>query len=221
MNKYLCIIFDVDGTLTQTNELIFASFNFVSSKYLGKTFTPQEITAMFGPPDEIAIMNLVGKDNADAALIDFLDFYKTNHASMAKLYDGVDELLNYLKQKGILLAVFTGKGRLSAMISLEELGIKKYFDLIVSGSDVVNHKPSSEGIQKAVDYFGLEKDKVLMVGDAVADVKAAHEAGVPIAAVVWDSYGREKVEKMSVDFLFESVDELYTYLKSNINGDVN
>jgi len=190
MNKFLCIVFDVDGTLTQTNELIFASFNFVANKYLGKSYTSQEITAMFGPPDEVAIMNLVGKDNAEVALIDFLDFYKSNHTSMAKLYDGVDKLLNYLKQKGILLAVFTGKGRLSAMITLEELGIKKYFDLIVSGSDVVNHKPSSEGIQKVVDYFGLEKDKVLMVGDGVADIKAAHEAGVPVAAVVWDSYGR-------------------------------
>ena len=221
MNKFLCIVFDVDGTLTQTNELIFASFNFVANKYLGKSYTSQEITAMFGPPDEVAIMNLVGKDNAEVALIDFLDFYKSNHTSMAKLYDGVDKLLNYLKQKGILLAVFTGKGRLSAMITLEELGIKKYFDLIVSGSDVVNHKPSSEGIQKVVDYFGLEKDKVLMVGDGVADIKAAHEAGVPVAAVVWDSYGREKVEMMSVDFLFESVGELYAHLKSNINGDVN
>ncbi len=221
MKKYLCIIFDVDGTLTQTNELIFASINFISNKYLGKTFTPEEITKMFGPPDEGAILNLVGKENSDAAMEDFIDFYKSNHAAMARLYPGVDKLLNYLKQSGLILSVFTGKGRRSAMITLKELGIVKYFDMIVSGSDVVNHKPSAEGIQSVMNYFGLDKDRVLMVGDAVADVKAAHEAGIQIAAVVWDSYGKEKVKNMKVDYYFESVDELSNFLKTNIQGDAN
>lgn len=221
MRKYQCIIFDVDGTLTQTNELIFASINFISNKYLGKTFAPADITAMFGPPDEGAILNLVGKERSDAAMDDFIDFYKSNHAAMAGLYPGVDKLLNYLKRSGLILAVFTGKGRRSAMITLQELGIAKYFDMIVSGSDVVNHKPSAEGIQKVISYFGLEKNQALMVGDAVADVKAAHEAGIQIAAVVWDSYGKEKVKNMKVDYYFESVVKLSSFLKSNIQGDAN
>ncbi len=62
MKRISCVIFDIDGTLTQTNDLIFATFNHVAQRYVGKTFSPPEITAMFGPPEEVAIERLVGED---------------------------------------------------------------------------------------------------------------------------------------------------------------
>jgi phosphoglycolate phosphatase-like HAD superfamily hydrolase len=64
--------------------------------------------------------------------------------------------------------------------------------------------------------FGLKPEQVLMIGDAVADVKAAHEAGVKIAAVLWDSYGKEKVMAMNVDFIFHSVGEFSSWLKTSL-----
>jgi pyrophosphatase PpaX len=213
------VIFDVDGTLTETNELIFATFNFVAKKYLNKDFTPAEITAMFGPPEEVAVDRLVGSARFPAAIADFFDFYKSNFRSMAKLHAGMDEVLRFLKERKLLLAVFTGKGSHSTEITLQELGIRQFFDMIVTGQDVVNHKPSSEGIRKVMDRFNLSPDEVLMIGDAVADVKAAHEAGIPIAAVVWDSYSKEKVMKMETDYLFHDVKELDRWLRQVVQGD--
>jgi pyrophosphatase PpaX len=207
------VIFDVDGTLTETNELIFATFNHVAEKYLNKRFTPAEITAMFGPPEEVAVERLLGSGRSAAAMADFFDFYRSNFRSMAKLHPGMDDILRFLKEGGLFLAVFTGKGSQSTEITLQELGIRQYFDMIVTGQDVVNHKPSSEGIRKVMDRFGLHPDEVLMIGDAVADVKAAHEAGVPIAAVVWDSYAKEKVMRMEPDYLFHDVTGLYGWLR--------
>ncbi len=217
MKKLSCIIFDIDGTLTQTNELIFSSINHISEKYTGKIHTPSEITAMFGPPEDIAIERLVGKDFAEIALTDFLNFYTENHAKLARLYPEMTEILDFLKEKRIILAVFTGKGKHTTLITLEKFGIKKYFDLIVTGNDVVNHKPSSEGIKKILDFYHVHPDETLMVGDAVADVTAAHEAGIPIAAVVWDSYGKEKVIKMDVDYLFDNVNSLKLFFKELLN----
>jgi pyrophosphatase PpaX len=207
------VIFDVDGTLTETNELIFATFNYVAKKYLNRHFTPGEITAMFGPPEEVAVERLVGGERSATAMADFFDFYRSNFRSMAKLHPGMDEVLRFLKERNLLLAVFTGKGSHSTEITLQELGILQYFDKIVTGQDVVNHKPSSEGIRKVMEHFNLSPDEVLMIGDAVADVKAAHEAGVPIAAVVWDSYAKEKVMRMEPDYLFHDVSELYGWLR--------
>jgi len=206
----------VDGTLTETNELIFATFNHIAEKYLNKRLTPAEITAMFGPPEEVAIERFVGRARSQAAIADFFDFYKSNLRRMAKLHAGMDEILRFLKQRNRLLAVFTGKGSHSTEITLEGLGIRQYFDMIVTGQDVVNHKPSSEGIRKVMDRFNLPPDEVLMIGDAVADVKAAHEAGIPIAAVVWDSYAKQKVMEMKTDFLFHDVKELYGWLRQVI-----
>jgi pyrophosphatase PpaX len=216
MNHISCIIFDLDGTLTQTNELIFATFNHVTEKYLGRTYTPDEITKMFGPPEEIAIERLIGKVRINEAMDDFYSFYEEHHPRMANAYDGIKEVLEFLKSKGLLLAIFTGKGKRSTLISLDLLGIKNYFDIIITGSDVENHKPSSEGISKVMGKFGLEPRQVLMVGDAVADVKAAREAGVKIAAVLWDSYGKDKVMEMDIDFKFHNVQEFFEWLKSFI-----
>jgi len=218
MNRISCIIFDMDGTLTQTNELIFATFNHVAERYTGRVFSPSEITAMFGPPEEVAIERLVGEDRSPSAMEDFYRFYEEHHPRMADLYDGIREMLHYLRGKGILMAVFTGKGRRTALITLDKIGIREMFDMVVTGSDVVNHKPSAEGIQKVMKAFDLVKEEVLMVGDAVNDVKAAHEAGIPVAAVLWDSYGKDHVLQMDVDYKFQSVGELFQWLQKKIDG---
>src|SRR6266850_2078574 len=211
MKRLRCIIFDLDGTLTQTNELIFASFNHVAVKYANRTYTPQEIVALFGPPEEGAVEKIVGKDRLEEAMVDFLVFYEQHHPAMAELHAGIHDVLSFLRQRGIILAIFTGKGRPTTLITLEKFGIKRYFDLIVTGNDVQNHKPSADGIRKVMARFGLETDQVLMVGDAVSDVKAAHEAGVPVAAVLWDSYAKEKILQMNVDFTFHSVQEFESW----------
>lgn len=204
----------MDGTLTQTNELIFATFNYVAEKYIQKTFTPAEIIAMFGPPEEIAVENLVGKDQNGAAMADFCRFYEEHHSRMAELHPGIIASLEFLKQRKVLIALFTGKGRSTTLITLEQLNIAKYFDLIVTGSDVENHKPSADGIRKVMQTFDLLPAEVLMVGDAVADVKAAKEAGIPIAAVLWDSYAKEHVMRLEVDAQFESVAEFSSWLRT-------
>ena len=216
MKKISCIIFDLDGTLAQTTQLIFATFNHVAEKYLGKRFTPAEITAMFGPPEEVAIENLVGKERVEEAMEDYFAFYETQHLQMADAHHGIRETLDTLKQRGVILAVFTGKGKRTTVITLENIGLKKYFDLIVTGDDVDNYKPSAEGIRKVLKTFSLKPDEVLMVGDSVSDVKAAREAEVSIAAVVWDSYNKDKVAQMDVDYLFHRVEELADWLNAAI-----
>lgn len=214
MKKFTCIIFDLDGTLTRTNELIFATFNYVAQKYMGMTYSAKEITGMFGPPEDIAIERLVGKEKIGEAMDDFYAYYEAHHPRLAEMYDGIREMLEYLKSRGVILAIFTGKGKRSTIISLDLIGIKDLFDIIISGSDVVNHKPSSEGIRKVIKKFGLEPEEVLMVGDSVSDVKAAKEAGVEIAAVLWDSYGKENVMRMNTDYQFHSVKEFFGWVKS-------
>jgi HAD superfamily hydrolase (TIGR01509 family) len=215
MNRISCIIFDMDGTLTRTNELIYASFNHVADKYEGKVYTPTEITAMFGPPEEGALAKIVGKEQLDDAMDDFVAFYEKHHPAMAGAYDGIVNILRFLKDRNVILAVFTGKGSRTTVVTLEKLGIKEYFDFIVTGNDVVNHKPSSEGIRKVLTKFGLPPEQALMVGDSVSDVKAAHEAGVKIAAVLWDSYSKEKVLGMDVDYFFHSVEEFERWLRNH------
>lgn len=212
--KFKGIIFDIDGTLTSTNELIFASFNHITEKYLGKRYSSDEIVSLFGPTEDQILMEMCG-DNYLHAKKDYYDFYAHNH-HMADLYPGIIDILANLKNNSILLSIYTGKGREAAVITLKKLEIYDYFDLIITGDDVKNHKPSAEGIELFINNFNLDKDHVLMIGDSPADVKAARAAGVKIVSVLWDSYAKEKVLQLKSDFVFHSVEELKKFLEGNI-----
>ena len=211
MNKpFDGFIFDIDGTLTSTNQLIFDSFNHIAKKYLGRTFSDDEIIAMFGPPEDEIIKKLCG-DKYEEARNEYFSFYDKNHWK-AELYLGINDILKYLKNQNYPLGIFTGKGRQASLITLKKLGVVHYFDLIVTGDDVKNYKPSPEGILNFVNTFKLKPERVLMIGDSVSDIKAANDAGVKIASVLWDSYGIEKVKKLQSDYEFYSVEELKEFL---------
>jgi len=211
MNKLFDgFIFDIDGTLTSTNQLIFDSFNFVAKKYLNRTFTDEEIIGLFGPTEGEIIKKLFGEKHKEVGE-DYYKFYSDNH-SMADIYPGLKEILVNLKNKNYPIGIFTGKGRDSSMITLTKLDVDKYFDLIVTGDDVEKPKPSPEGILMFVKHFGLKPERVLMIGDSVSDVIASKEAGVKIASALWDSYGEEEVKTLHSDYYFHSVEELNHFI---------
>ena len=214
MNKYCGIIFDIDGTLTSTFELIFASFNYVMKKYLNKTLSNEEIVGYFGPTEDQILDKLCG-ENSEKAKEDYYNFYSENH-HMAELYPGIKDLLEYIKSKKVYLSIFTGKGRKAATITLKKLGIFQYFDLMITGDEVKEHKPSPEGIELFIKKYNLPKDRVLMIGDAPSDIKAARAAGIKVASVLWDSYSKDQVIKLNSDYFFHSVPELSEFIHKNV-----
>lgn len=209
-SQFKGIIFDIDGTLTSTNQLIFDTFNFVSNKYLDKTFSEKEIIGMFGPTEEV-IIKILFKDNYQPAVKDYYDYYKSHH-QMANLYPGIKELLEEIKNAAAHLSIYTGKGRQSSIITLTELGIINYFDMIVSGDDVAEHKPSPLGITMFMEKFNLKHEEVLMIGDSPADINAAKAAGVKIASVIWDSYSENELKKLNGNNIFHTVAELRKFI---------
>lgn len=215
MKKYKGIIFDIDGTLTSTNELIFATFNHIAQKYEGRTYTDEEIISMFGPTEDVILREKFNGDKFKEVYDEYYKFYRENHPRMADLYPGIVDILNEIKSRKILTSIFTGKGRKTTEITLDILGIKKFFDMIITGDDVKNHKPSPEGILKFLNEFRLSKDEVLMVGDSIADIVAAREAGIDVASVVWDSYAKDEVVKLN-PLHFETVSSFRNWLEERI-----
>ncbi len=212
-----CVIFDIDGTMTRTFELIFASFNHVAEKYLGKTFSEPEIVALFGPPEEGGLRKVFPEEQIARAMDDLCRYYKDHHAAMAGLHEGIDETLRFLKDHDVKLAVFTGKGRRTTAITLEELKIGHYFDLVVSGDDVVRYKPDPEGIRKVIEAFSLPPGAVLMVGDSPGDLKASREAGVRAALALWDPHNRGRALNAGADYAFHEVREMLAWFREHIN----
>ena len=115
---------------------------------------------------------------------------------------GWREALDALKERGIPMAVFTGKGRRTAEITLDVLGLASYFSMIVTGNDVTRYKPHGEGICRILERLGVSPSETVMVGDSMADVHASRDAGVVMAAVLWDAYDRERVLAAGTDLVF-------------------
>ena len=87
----------MDGTLTQTNQLIYDSFNHVAEKYINKRLPPAEIVALFGPPEQEAVEHMIGTQHIDAAMTEYYDFYRKHHPSAAVLYPGIREVLEFVE----------------------------------------------------------------------------------------------------------------------------
>jgi 2-phosphoglycolate phosphatase len=210
------VIFDLDGTLVRTHELIYASFNHVLAKHLGRTMEPAEIVALFGPPEEGAIESVFGAERTPALMRELLEFYAAQHSRLADVHEGIEDVLRFLRERGIRLALFTGKGKWTTDITLRAFGLEGYFDLIVTGNDVEHHKPHPEGIRQALERFDIPPAQALMVGDSVADVSAARAAGVRIASVLWDAYDPERVKALNGTCAFESVAEFDGWFRTQV-----
>jgi pyrophosphatase PpaX len=148
---------------------------------------------------------------------DLCAFYESNHEALARLHGGIEEVLRHLRHHGVLLAIFTGKGRRTTEITLRAFNIESYFDIVVSGSDVKHHKPHPEGVCQVLSTLNVRPDETVMVGDSLADIAASRGAGVRIASVVWDSYDKERVIRENPDIVFHTVDEMYQWFRRHVN----
>ncbi len=210
IREYSLALFDLDGTLADTHQLIFDSFNFILRKYRSTEMTPREILSYFGPPEEICIVNMIGADNFDSVWKDFIEYY-SSHLNETMVFGGVKELLSELKSAGKLIGVFTAKGSKTAEITLGYHGLRAYFDIVVTGSHVKNHKPHPEGIDVALRKLGIDASDTIVIGDSPSDYKAAAAAGTGFVAVTYDTVSRNRFD--SIDCVkAASVEELHRLL---------
>ena len=170
------ILFDLDGTLLDTNELIQKSFEY-TFEYFGYSFTKEEILQFNGPPLMETFSN-VNPDLAEEMVKVYRKHNHENHEKYVKLFPNVKETLDVLKENGKKLAIVTAKMRSGVELGLQLTKIKQYFDAIVTIDDVKNPKPHPEPVLKAMSELDAEKDERIMVGDNYHDI----ESGKPPAS---------------------------------------
>lgn len=217
VDRYSLILFDLDGTLADTHQLIFDSFNFVLRKYKSIEMAPKEILSYFGPPEEVCITNMLGRGNFDSVWKDFIGYY-SSHLSETTVFEGVKGLLQSLKSHGKRVGVLTAKGTTTAELTLEFHGLKSLFDIIVTGSQVRNHKPDPEGVSLVLRTLGKKASETILIGDSPSDYRAAGSAGTDFIAVTYDSISKNRFDGIDCKKA-ASVAELAKLISPN--GDVS
>jgi len=216
--KFDALVFDLDGTLVDSARLIFGAFNHVAEYYLGRRFEPEEITRFFGPSEESTWRNLLPPDKVEEGLRRYYQYYRDRQMECV-LFDGVRPLLERLKQTGVKLAIATGRGAKTTGITVEHLGLEKYFPVILTSGDITRPKPDPEVVQLACHRLQVSPEKTLMVGDSAMDVEAGRAAGTATAAVLWGSFGLGgPVQQAGPDYAFETPSAFEAFLWNGVRS---
>jgi phosphoglycolate phosphatase-like HAD superfamily hydrolase len=202
------LIFDMDGTLGDTIPSILIALRETLFRYSGRTYTDDELVGMFGPSEEGIIRRYVPPDSYEPALQYYLDRYADLHAD--RPFPGIRELMIYLKERGVRMAVATGKGPGSAAISMHAYGLESYIDRLETGSAQGGVKP--ELIHRVLDVWGYPSDQVGYVGDAPSDMVDARLAGVLPLGAAWSQ--SSSLTEADTPYRFTSIEALKTWLES-------
>lgn len=176
------VIFDLDGTLADTIPVCVAAFRSAFEGFSGCRWDDEEIKALFGPTEEGSCRRAVPEDWR-GCLEAYLDAYENAHAGLTEPFPGIKDALRLLRERGMAVAVVTGKGPVSARISLRRLGLEQYFDLVETGSPDGPVKP--ESLRKVLSGWGMEPHEAAYLGDVAYDMEAAAEVGVIALGAAW------------------------------------
>lgn len=202
------ILFDMDGTLIDTNKLIHESFVHTFNHY-GLSFTDEEILTFNGPP-LIETFTNINPELAHSMVETYREHNIANHDAFVKVFPTVIETLERLKAENIKMAVVSAKMRPGVELGLEMTNIRQYFDTIVSVDDVTQPKPHPEPVLKAMHELGGRKETSLMIGDNSHDIESGNNAGVKTVGVKWSAKGEDFLKQFEPTYM---IDEMHDLLK--------
>lgn len=210
------ILFDLDGTLIDSIELILASMRYSFAKMGRECPVDAEWLQGVGIP-LFTMFAPYARNDSDRAL--FIAAYRehqlAHHDQLIRPYEGVHDLLAALRSRGHDLAVVTSKSEYLAMRGLAQLELARFFDTIVGCDSTMRHKPDPEPVRLALHRLGREPRDAIFVGDSVHDVVAGNAAGVTTIAALWGAFGREDLEPGNPTAWAERVSEVLDLIVSS------
>ena len=181
------MVFDLDGTLVDTKDLIYASFRHTFEKFKpGYTLSEEELQSFLGPTLKDSFLRYFDASQVDGIIAYYREFNHQYHDDYIKEVPHVKQVLDYLKEQGYDVAVMSNKLKDVVMMGLESAGLTSYFTVVLGGEDVVKPKPDPSGILKACAMIPRSHDDVIYVGDSPTDIEAAKRMGAFSVAFVLD-----------------------------------
>lgn len=209
MNKdYQLVLFDLDGTVADTDEMIIQSFHKLYDLYRDGIYTPVEQIYYFsGPNIKDTLLKEFPDGDQELLLKEFSRISKDLYPKTIKIFPGCKEAILAIKNKGIKVGLVTNKMKKMTLYCLGLIGLEGVFDIIIGYDDVKNGKPDGEGILTASEKLNVKDlQKVLYVGDNKIDFDTASNAGVDVAIVTWGP--REFPKEINPTFKIDNYEQL-------------
>jgi len=205
----LAVLFDLDGTLIDSIELILNSAEHAFRDRQG--YVPSSAEWLTGVGIPLATMfRRYARDDADveALIAKYREYQLANHDRLVRCYDQVVDVVDGLRADRHPLGIVTSKTGWLAQRGIDNVGLGQHFDVII-GCDMCNrHKPDPEPVRMALDRLGYEPDEAVFVGDSIYDMEAGNAAGVTTIAALWGPFTRADLLPAAPHHYLERISDL-------------
>lgn len=202
-------LFDLDGTLIDSIDLILRSYRHTMQVHRG--VTPPDDIWMQGLGTPLWVQFRLWTDDEaeiEAMVATYREYNLANHDALVKPYEGIVEEVRELKRVGRRLGLVTSKMRSGAIRGLQVSGLEHAFDAIVGADEVTHPKPHPEPVLKALELLGAPAAEAVFVGDSRHDLECGRAAGVRTAAALWGPFDRSHLADLVPDYWLEKPDQL-------------
>lgn len=201
--KYDVVVFDVDGTLIDTEETILTSLQHMLFRLNGQIYSFEELYFALGITGEKALEVLQIEEKEKAMKV-WLN-YEERYSFLQKPFEGIKELTAWLRQRGVRLGIVTSRTRDEFQKNVAGYEFVKDFEVIICADDTDKHKPEPDPMLALLEKMHVGPSSVLYVGDSPYDMECARRAGVSDALAMWGAHFPENIE---ADYKMEKINDL-------------
>lgn len=209
--EYKYILFDLDGTLTDSGIGIINSVMYALKKYGIDASDRRELNRFIGPPLTASFQNFYGftEEEAKKAVEYYREYYRDKGIFENYLYEGFEDLLRVLKENNKILIVATSKPEVFAKQILEHFGVDQYFTYIAGSNLDGTRVNKDEVIRYALESCKItDLSKAIMIGDREHDIIGAKKVGIDSMGVLFGYGDRKELEKAGAKFIAATVEEI-------------
>lgn len=208
------VLFDLDGTLANTERGIFNGINYALSSFGISVTDTKTLYAFIGPPLEDAFRSVTGlsPEQAKRAVEQYRVYYRAGGVLECALYEGIAELLRELKQRGITVIMATAKPEVFARQIAEHFDIARYFDEICGATLDGVRKEKNDVLAYVLQKTAINPASAVMVGDRMYDVLGGKKFGMKTVGVTYGFGKKEELCSCRADKIVDTVAELRAYL---------
>ncbi len=208
------VLFDLDGTVADSIELILNSARHAFVGFDGTAPTDEQWRAGIGRPLITVLREWANgdEDEAQRLLARYREFQMEHHDRLLRPYPGMLEALHDLKASGFSLGIVTSKSDWLAQRAVDYLGMTSLFDVLIGCDSCVNHKPHPEPVERALALLNAAAESSIYVGDSPHDIESGNAAGTATIGVTWGAFSRSELEQANV--VIDEVAELATAVQA-------
>ncbi len=210
--RYPTVLFDLDGTLIDSGEIILSSFRHATNTVLGRQIPDEVLAAAVGGSNIYDQMRAFDEERVDELVRVYREHNEPLHDDLVA-FEGIERVLDRFKTEGRQLGIVTAKRRKTVELAFAILPLEPYFDTVVTSEQTEHHKPHPEPVLTALDRLGSRPEEAAFVGDSPFDMGAGKAAGVFTVAVSWGKiHPVERLRETGADAVVHSPEELLDVL---------